>query len=85
MSPPDTLADLPLVLTVEQFATVLHLGRSTAYQQAKQLGLTVAIGRSVRIPRHRLAALLGMEDPTEWKGGDPIEARHAEEGSARVD
>lgn len=74
------LAALPLVLTVEEAAELLRIGRSAAYERAAeyertggQQGLPVLrFGRSLRVPRHRLEQLLGMA------GGDPS---HGSEGS----
>ncbi len=56
-----SLADLPLALTVEEAARILRLGRSAAYAAARSGDLpTIRVGRSLRVPRHRLAELLGV-------------------------
>lgn len=57
---------LPLVLSVEEAAKLLRIGRSAAYEQARifrasagREGLPViAIGRSLRVPRAALLELL---------------------------
>ena len=57
---------LPLVLSVEEAARLLRIGRSAAYEQARifrdtggREGLPViAIGRSLRVPRTALLELL---------------------------
>ena len=58
------LDGLPLVLTVEEVAAVLRIGRSAAYQAVRDGSIpSVRIGgRSIRVPRHQLEALLGSED-----------------------
>jgi excisionase family DNA binding protein len=51
------------VLTVEEAAVVLRIGRSAAYAAARRGELPVIrVGRCLRVPRHRLAALLGEGD-----------------------
>ena len=57
-----TSAELPLLLTVDEAAKVLRIGRSAAYQSARLFrssngseGLPViAIGRYLRVPREAL-------------------------------
>jgi excisionase family DNA binding protein len=62
-----------LVYTVEEAAALLQIGRSAAYEAARRGELpTVRIGRSLRVPRHALEALLGLEN-----GHDPAENRVA--------
>ena len=63
--------ELPLVLSVEEAASVLRIGRSAAYEQARiyraiggRAGLpVVAIGRSLRVPRAALLELLDVGCP----------------------
>ena len=58
--------DLPEVLTVEEAAAVLRIGRGAAYELARQWrasggrhGLPVlTLGRSLRVPRSALARML---------------------------
>lgn len=53
----------PLVLTVEQAAEALQIGRTCAYELARSGELpTVRLGRSLRVPRHQLEALIGLEN-----------------------
>ena len=53
-------ADLPAVLTVEEAADVLRIGRSAAYAAVHSGAIpSIKIGRSVRIPRHGLERMLG--------------------------
>jgi excisionase family DNA binding protein len=62
------LDELPEVLTVEEAATVLRIGRGAAYELARQWresggrhGLpVVTLGRSLRVPREALRQLLDL-------------------------
>ena len=58
------LAVLPEVLTVREAATILRIGRNQLYQAVAcgQLG-ALRIGRSIRIPRQALLALLASTGP----------------------
>lgn len=66
------LDDLPEVLTVEEAAAVLRIGRSAAYELARQWrasngrhGLpVVSLGRSLRVPRSAIRRLLEAEPVT---------------------
>lgn len=71
-----SLEGLPAVLTVEEAAAVLRIGRGAAYELARRFRETggrdglpvVAFGRTLRVPRAALARLL---DPAEGgEGGD---------------
>lgn len=61
-----TFEDLPEVLTVEEAARVLRIGRGAAYELARQWRATegreglpvVRLGRSLRVPRAALLRLL---------------------------
>lgn len=72
---PRSLDDLPEVLTVEEAAAVLRIGRGAAYELARRFRTTggtdglpvVALGRSLRVPR---AALLRLLDPLGDENGD---------------
>lgn len=56
-------AGLPLILTVEETAAFLRIGRSCAYEAIRAGEIpSVRIGRSIRVPRCRLEALLGPEN-----------------------
>jgi excisionase family DNA binding protein len=60
----DQLRDLPLMLTVAEFARIARVGRSAAYESIRRGQIAhVRIGRKVRIPRAALAALLGEKEP----------------------
>jgi excisionase family DNA binding protein len=60
------LEELPEVLTVEEAAAVLRIGRGAAYALARQYLATdgreglpvVRLGRSLRVPRAKLLGLL---------------------------
>ena len=53
------LAQLPLVLTVEQLATVLGIGLNAAYELVRSNSIqSVRIGRQYRIPKNSLEAYL---------------------------
>ena len=54
-----TIESAPLVLTVEETAKLLRIGRSAAYDAARRGEIpAVRIGRSLRVPRHALEAML---------------------------
>ena len=55
----------PAVYTIEEAARLLRIGRSAAYAAARSGELPVIrVGRSLRVPRHRLEAMLGpISDP----------------------
>ena len=66
--------------TVEEAARVLRIGRSQAYAAARSGELpTIRIGRSLRVPRHRLEQLLG-EDPQN--SDDPADNRVVREDAS---
>jgi excisionase family DNA binding protein len=62
------LDELPEVLTVEEAAAVLRIGRGAAYELARQWRETagrsglpvVTLGRSLRVPREALRRLLDV-------------------------
>lgn len=77
---------LPLVLTVDEAARVLRIGRSAAYEQTAVYlrtggteGLPVVrLGRSLRVPRHELGRLLGIGADATGSGSDePLGRGHA--------
>lgn len=62
------LDSLPAVLTVEETAHVLRIGRAQAYEGVRAGAIpSVRFGRTIRIPRKALLALLGEAVP----GADP--------------
>jgi excisionase family DNA binding protein len=55
--------ELPLLLTVDEAAEVLRIGRNGAYAAVANGCLpSVRIGRTIRIPRDALAVLIGADD-----------------------
>ena len=68
-----TLCLLPEVLTAREAAAILRVGRNQLYQAVArgELG-AIRIGRSIRIPRHALPALLASPSPlTASSHGQP--------------
>jgi excisionase family DNA binding protein len=54
------VAELPVVLTVEEAASVLRIGRGPAYEGIRRGQIpAVRIGRTLRVPRAALLTLLG--------------------------
>ena len=52
-------------LTVEEAGRVLRIGRASAYTAARSGDLpTIKIGRSLRVSKHALAAMLGLNGET---------------------
>ena len=50
-----TFETLPLLLTVEELASVLRIGRNPAYQLVRDGVIqSIRVGRSIRIPRNAL-------------------------------
>ena len=50
-----TFETLPLLLTVEEMASILRIGRNPAYQLVKDGNIqSIRVGRSIRIPRNAL-------------------------------
>jgi len=73
-----TLADMPAVLTVEEAAGVLRIGRTAAYDAARRGDLPVIrVGRTLRVPRHRLEQLLGLQNG-DGPGGQTEADRESE-------
>jgi excisionase family DNA binding protein len=72
------MAELPLVLTVEEAAKTLRIGRTAAYEAARRGDLPVIrLGRSIRVPRHALDQMLRGETPAR----DRRSAKSAETSS----
>jgi excisionase family DNA binding protein len=56
------LSDLPLLLTVQDLADLLHVGRNAAYEQCHRPGFpAVRIGKQLRIPRDALVRWLDTQ------------------------
>lgn len=67
-----TFDDLPLMLTVEETARTLRCGRTATYEAIRRGEIpSIRIGRSLRVPRHQLARLLGL-DATKGPGTGPL-------------
>ncbi|MGH8990352.1 MAG: helix-turn-helix domain-containing protein [Acidimicrobiia bacterium] len=72
-----SITDLPDVLTVEEAAAVLRIGRNAAYDLARQWRVTrgreglpnVVLGRSLRVPRAALERLLAATPLPESDSG----------------
>ena len=65
------MADLPLMLTVEEAAELLRIGRSSAYEAARTGQLpTVRIGRILRVPRPAIEEMLRATTPSRARPGD---------------
>ncbi|MDQ3342189.1 MAG: helix-turn-helix domain-containing protein [Actinomycetota bacterium] len=57
-----TLDDAPDVLTVEQVAAVLSIGRNQAYEAVRRGDIyAVRLGRSLRVPKAAVLRLLNPE------------------------
>jgi excisionase family DNA binding protein len=55
------LAEMPDVMSVEEVALVLRIGRSTAYQLVRSRRLGIRFGRRVVVPKARLMAMIEKE------------------------
>jgi excisionase family DNA binding protein len=65
------LATLPEVLTAREAAAILRIGRNQLYQAVARGELdAVRIGRSIRIPKQALLALLTAANPPVASGDD---------------
>lgn len=81
-------AEMPAVLTVEEAAKYLRVGRSAAYAAIKSGDIPhIKVGRSIRVPRHRLEHLLGLQNEstpadepglTKAAGGNSHEQRYTQ-------
>lgn len=68
-----TKSDPAPFLTILEAAALLRVGRTVAYQQARQYLATggrkglpvVRLGRQLRVPRHALERLMRLEPPDE--------------------
>jgi excisionase family DNA binding protein len=59
----ESLADLPLVLSVQQVQEILAVSKTTAYQLVHTGTIpSIRIGRSFRVTRAALAMFLGLGD-----------------------
>lgn len=82
--PVTTLTDLPLMLTVEETARVLRIGRNRAYEAVSQGSIpSIRIGRKIRVPRKALADWIG-DDLEEQPARRPPSVTHSSETSSNV-
>lgn len=81
------LSDLPLALTIEEAGAVLKLGRSASYAAARRGEIpTIRIGRSLRVPRQKLAQLLGEnENSARAANTDAVDSSSTATGPSRHD
>lgn len=83
----NSLDELPPVLTVEEVAKVLRIGRSAAYDAIRAGAIPhLRLGRQIRVPRCKLAALLGeFESPNDARppAGQPEGENTQTKGRAR--
>jgi excisionase family DNA binding protein len=76
--------ELPEVLTVEEAAAILRIGRGAAYELARRYresggaeGLpVVSLGRSLRVPRAALERLLAVGGVAVLDEREPVRGRH---------
>ena len=73
------LDQLPLLLTVEEAAVVMRISRTGAYNAVAEGAVpAIRIGRTIRIPRDRLAEMLGLTQSVNAvlsRSSRPIEAQ----------
>ena len=70
------MTELPLVLTVEEAAKALRIGRTAAYAAVRSGDLpAVRVGRSLRIPRAALERLLAGEGLSTSNGASVASER----------
>ena len=79
------MSELPLVLTVEETASALRLGRTACYEAIRRGEIpSVRIGRSLRVPRGALEQLLNVNG--QGPAADGVELRllnQKQRGAAR--
>lgn len=57
------MTELPTVLTVDEMAAVLRVGRTSIYEAIKRGEIRACrIGRTVRVARHECERLLGLSE-----------------------
>ena len=84
---PDT-TDQPEVLTVEEAAAILRIGRSSAYALARRYRATggreglpvIELGRHLRVPRNGLRRLLDARIDVRESTDEPIGLRPVRAG-----
>jgi excisionase family DNA binding protein len=76
----------PLVYTAEETAKLLKLGRTACFEAIRRGDIpSVRIGRSIRIPRHALKRMLGVQEDDDpgQEPGPPANLHRHEERIAR--
>jgi excisionase family DNA binding protein len=77
------VTELPLVLTVEEAAEALRISRGSAYEGIRTNEIPhVRIGRTIRVPRKALLALLGEEEAPIHRADSTSDAARAPGTSA---
>lgn len=70
-----------MVLTVEEAAKVLRIGRSAAYLAARTGELpTIRVGRSLRVPRQALDRMLSLNEEDRRAGNATVSESSARQG-----
>ncbi len=80
------MSPLPAVLTVEETAAVLRIGRSSAYDGVRRGDIpSIRVGRKIRVPRHALEAMLGSREISPHNDFEPAangpEAKESDDGA----
>lgn len=80
------LAHLPTVLTVEEAGEVLRCSRGSMYEAVRRGDVpSVKVGRSIRVPRHALEAMLGLTNDDAPGGQAGREVRTSTAAAGRDD
>lgn len=78
------LHGLPPVLTVEETARFMRISRGAAYEAVRANEIPhIRIGRTIRVPRAALLALLGEVGPTDQHAGRELHAQGQGERSGQ--
>ncbi len=60
---PKSFDELPLVLTIDELAPLLNIGKCTAYEMVRSGQIkSIKIGAQYRIPKHEIRQYLGFPD-----------------------
>lgn len=60
---PTSFDDLPLVLTIDEIAPLLNVGRGTAYELVRSGQIKhILVGKHYRVLKHELRQFLGLPD-----------------------
>lgn len=70
------MPDRPVVLTVEEAGEMLRIGRSAAYSAVRRGEIpAIRVGRCLRVPRCKLAALLGEPENNDDPAANGVVGR----------